>query len=42
MIIYYYDDWEIILVKKKMYKYNFGLKISLVNTRQLFAIMWQR
>ena len=24
------------------HKYNLGLKISLVNTRRLFAIMWQR
>ena len=25
-----------------MYKYNLGLKKSLVNTRRLFAIMWQQ
>ena len=28
--------------KKKLYKYNLGLKKSLVNTKQLFAIMWRR
>ena len=33
---------KIVLVKKKMYKYNLGLKKSLVNIRRLFAIMWWR
>ena len=28
MIIDYHDNWEIVLVKKKMYKYNLGLKKS--------------
>ena len=31
MIIYYHDEWEFVLVKKKkMYKYNLGLKKLLV------------
>ena len=30
MIIDYHDNWEIVLVKKKMYKYNLGLKNHLL------------
>ena len=37
-IVCAFIHWEIVLVKKKkMCKYNLGLKKSLVNTRWLFA-----